>query len=503
VLVFWVVDFAQQRTWPDRFWAFTLADVSFGAAIVAFIPALVAWHGDRRTVSAVISNGVFDLQTLGASPESYVLPAMRNPILGGITRHVDPLADHHWAENTLFLGWSLLALGIVGAVLVIRRHPLTLQTPRLRFFLVCMTILAPAAFLCSLKRETSVFGVDIPMPAYLMGEFTTFWRVFARFGLLVTFALAVLAATVLTAALHTGRRGLALALAASALLVVEYYNGVAHVYVFREAAYSTWLARQPKGIVAHYPLPTDSEPAIKLAGRTFYQQTYNGHPQFTVFGSGYGGTREEGIRILARYVDDPLTPGILRAEGVKYILLHDDVYREQGQAPPRVPSGFHLVARIDGHVRALELNDDVQPADLPNVLEQNAASIAATESLRAPVLKLHGFSAPRRVGDSAGWRTVDGEGTIDFESRDDRLRRAVVYANLVSDTPRTLQLVDDSGAVVAQQPVGRRGAIVNLGPVRLGAGTTSFTVRTEPAGPVDMLVVQVQPLADFSTSIAD
>ncbi len=85
---------------------------------------------------------------------------------------------------------------------------------------------------------------------------------------------------------------------------------------------------------------------------------------FSIFGSGSGGTREEAIRLVSRYIDDPLTPGVLKAEGVKHILLHDDVYREEGKEPPSVPPGFELVADL-GNVRALAIADEVQPADLP------------------------------------------------------------------------------------------------------------------------------------------
>ncbi len=72
---------------------FTLADVAIVATIVAFLPALIAWHYDRESVARVVSNPVTQLQDLGAAPESYVLPSARHPIFDSVTRAVDERAD--------------------------------------------------------------------------------------------------------------------------------------------------------------------------------------------------------------------------------------------------------------------------------------------------------------------------------------------------------------------------------------------------------------------------
>jgi hypothetical protein len=500
--VFWVLELVREK--GRSLWPFTFAGVAFASSVVAFLPALIAWRGDKQAVAANVSNPLQDLQNLGAAPESYILPSVRNPVLGGITRHFDPIADSHWAENTLYLGWSLLILGLIGAWLVIRRYPDTFATPTRRFFFVGMTVLAPAAFLCSLKRETSVFGLDVPMPSYVIGQFTTFWRVFARFGLLVTFALAVLAALTLTALMRRTRYGVAIFVAAMLLLGFEYYNGVAPAYTFEATPYSKWIAKQPPGSVANYPLPTDAAPALRLLANTFYQQIFNKHPQFALFGSGYGGTREDGIRIMARYVQSADTAGILKAESVRYVLLHDDVYRQVGEEPPADPPGMHLVARLPGNVRAFELNPDVVAADLPKLLDLNAATIGTAQALRTPDLSLRGFSDPYARSGEAGWRKLPGEGQVVLTSHDTRVRRGQLVFNTVSGgVPRTLQLIDDNGTVVRQVTVATTPTQVLLGAFDIHGRTTNFTLRTDPAGPIEIGPVAVQPLADFSTSILD
>jgi len=483
--VFWAAELVRARSWHERLWLVTLADVAILTAIVAFLPALIAWHYDREAVATIVSNPVTQLQNLGAAPQSYVLPSVRHPILEPITRAVDQRADDHWSENTLYLGWSLIALGIAGIVLVVRRHRDSLSTPLTRFFLVCMVALAPAAFVFSLKRESTVFGVDIPMPSYLIGEFTTFWRVFARFGLLVTFALAALAAFALTVLIRRYRHGLAVASAACALLVFEYFSGFAPAYSFSNPdPWVGWLKQQPRGIVAHYPLPTDQAPALQMMARTYYLQQRYEQPIFSIFGSGSGGTREEAIRLVSRYIDDPLTPGVLQAEGVKYVLLHDDVYREEGKEPPAMPPGFKLVADF-GNVRALVLADGVEAADLPATLEQSAAAIALTQGLPTPELELAG-SEVRLVWSDRRLR---------------RLNLGVVASSPAA--PSTLEVVGEDGAVVASAQVGTEPTQLTLGPVRIDDGTERLLFRTAEGNVLRLEQVTTQPLADFSVSLRD
>ena len=170
--VFWIVDFARTRNWRDRLWAVTMVDVALIVSVVAFLPALIAWRAQRITVAENVSNTLQHLQNLGAVPESYILPSFRHPWLSGITRHFAPRSEFIWSENTLYLGMTLIVLGLIGIVLVARRHPGSLAHPTTRFFLVSMAALAPVAFLFSLKRETSVFGVDVPMPSYAIAEVT-------------------------------------------------------------------------------------------------------------------------------------------------------------------------------------------------------------------------------------------------------------------------------------------------------------------------------------------
>lgn len=488
--IFFVYDFVRQPTWGDRLWTFTLVDIAVATSAIVFLPALIQWAANPRAVGAGISNGVAQVQSLGATTQAYFLPSFRNPVLGKITTHFYPQAAYVWSENTLYLGWSLIVAGLIGAFVVWKRDAVTMLSPRTRAFAVMMPVVAIVAFLFSLQRETHWFGLTIPMPSYVISHFTTFWRVYARFGLLVTMALAALAAIALTVALRRYRRGWIVALAAFAVLGFEYYDGVLPIYKLQPMAYSNWIEKQPQGIVANYPMPTDNPAALRLLAETFYQQMYNKHPQFMLFGSGYGGTREGAIRDLVRYVTDPVTPSVLKAEGVKYVLLHDDVYRKADETPPPVPAGFHLVARIPGNVRALEIDKSVQPANLPQVLEQNAASLASVEGLPSPPVQVGPF--------------VNGEASLTFSWTNDELRRVdlVVHAQ-TGGQPRSLSLLDTQGNVLGKWQIGGGDTQVSFGPLQLNGTSARYLLRVDPVGPMKVTSVVAQPLADFSVSIRD
>jgi hypothetical protein len=498
--VFIVVDFVQQSSWHARLWAVTLLDISVAAAVIGFLPALIAWKGDRQAVASGVSNPVQDVQNGGATLASYLMPGTRNPFLGGITRHFYPRADFVWSENTLYIGWSLIALGLVGAVLVLRRDPETIRTPLLRFFLVCILITAPVAFIWSLKRETSVLGLQIPMPSYAISEATTFWRVFARFGVLVVIALAILAAVALNVALKRWRWGRLLVVLAFAAIIFEHAISFPSAFQLTPGpAWATWLSKQPYGSVANYPLPTDKPQALVLLAESYFDQTTTKQPNFMLFGSGYGETREDAIRILARYVTDPLTPGILRAEDVKYILLHDDVYRSEGETPPPVPPGFHLVKRLPGDVRALELDPSVQPTNLAEVLSQNAASIALVEGLPNPKLK-----TPDLPVAANGSRILRRTGTLQISWPSTALPLTsvsfLIHAHVTSGSA-TIELLDQDGNLVSQAAVGTADTLVSLGPATVSGSHATFVLRSTPETTMQLTSIQVQPLADITKSI--
>lgn len=497
--VYFVFEFARQRNWPERLWTMTLACVALAVAVVLEIPGIVAYYRDHATVARSIGNPTVELQRLGASSGAYILPARNHPVFGPITRHFTSSAN--FAEQTLFFGYTTIVLAIVGLVLVVRRHPETTATQLRRWALVFAAILLPVAYWASLRRVVYPLGVPVPGLSFFLGYVTTFFRVYARFGVIVGICLVLLAAPALDRIVRRWRHGIMIGLALWALVAFELLPG--RVVGWRGAAqppaYDRWLADAPAGIVAHYPMLTDQEPAIHLGEREIYFQMFHGQPLYNLFGAGTGGTREDAIRILSRYITDPNTPKILASENVRYVFVHDDVYREQGQAPPVVPRELKLIKRFPG-VRAYELRRNVQKVNLDGLLEQNAVPIAAVEGLRAPTPRYAGFGP----SDTAGRRSFRDGAQLTFDNRDVNLKRIQLVVHLQSvGTPQTVQLVDATGGVAAQSVIEPRDVQVNLGPFPLPQGESTYTLRLSGGSGAKMLLgsMFVQPVADFSVSL--
>jgi hypothetical protein len=178
---------------------------------------------------------------------------------------------------------------------------------------------------------------------------------------------------------------------------------------------------------------------------------------------------------------------------VRYILLHDDVYRSQGEQPPPIPTGMHLVARLPG-VRALMLNSDVKAADLPTVLRENAASIALVQGLPAPHVSTSGINDGTLQRDAQLKLTWDDPGLAYLQF--------LVHASAPKGA-RTLQLLDTSGHVIAQGTVGTEDTQLVLGPTGVSGLSASYTLRAEPAGDVKITSLQAQPVANVTKSIRD
>jgi hypothetical protein len=202
-------------------------------------------------------------------------------------------------------------------------------------------------------------------------------------------------------------------------------------------------------------------------------------------------------------VTDPNTPGILAAEHVKYVFVHDDVYKEENQPPPALsPAVFRLVKRFPT-VRVFELQPSVKPLDLGLLLEQNAAAIGAVEGLDVPQLSESGFGPSSRKG----WKSFSDGATLVLNNKDVNLKRIqiVVHFGTLAGT-RTVSLVTADGQTAGQASVNSPDIQVTLGPFELPQGTSKLTFQVSPrlgAGQHMLLgPMLIQPLADYSVSLA-
>lgn len=198
------------------------------AAILAFLPEVVV---DPRFAFPRA-----DLGNYAARWASYVLPPIEHPVLGGWARD-------YWVregnpagalEQQVMPGWGLLTLAAVAVWLRIRRGAAALTRP-----VWWLLILGTVALLCSLAPGSTLFGWRLPSLAESLYPAAPMFRSYARFGVVVTLAVAVLAGI--------GARGLWAhrpgRVAAAVLLAVAAFE-------LRPAA-ARWRDLLPPGVYQH------------------------------------------------------------------------------------------------------------------------------------------------------------------------------------------------------------------------------------------------------------
>ena len=506
--LYFLFEFARVRGWEEKLWTTTLACAGCGVTLVCLVPGIIAYLHDRAAVSQSISNGLIELQHGGAFWGAYILPAHFHPVFGPITRHftssLNFTSTQNFEEQALFFGYTTMLLAAAGIVLLLRRNRITTSTPARRRALTFAAVLLPFAYWSSLPRLVHPFGVPVPGLSFFMGHVTSYFRVYARFGIIVCVALIILAAPALELIIRRFRHGLVIGMALWLLVGFELLPGPIYAWAgtSQPPAYDRRPAHEPPGIVAHYPLPTDQPAATQLGAQEIYYQMFAKHPLFNLFGAGTLHTREDDIRILARYITDPNTPSILAAEHVRYVVVHDDVYREEHEPPPVISSDFRLIKRFP-NVRIYVLASSVKPANLSQLLEQNAVEIALPEGLQAPSTTYDGFSSPN----GQGARAFRDGAILGFDNRDPALKRLQLVVNVQSaGAPHTLELVAPTGQIVGQGTVGMGNTQITFGPFSLAAGKSvyGFHFPNAHAGSVMQLnSLIVQPVSDFSISLQD
>ena len=476
------------RDLAGRLWACTLACATAGVTGAMLLPGALSYFAERDKVNQALDNPIGQLQTFGADLGSYLLPTEQNPAFGWVTRS---LLSHGLDERLMYFGYSTMILAAVAVVLAFRG---TTFSDTQRRAVIYASVLVPLAVLCSLPRVVHIGSLSIPAPAYVGGQITTFYRAYVRFGYIAGIGLALLAAAALAALL--ARRHHWVAGVAVALCVIELIPGRITTWdAANPPPVDKWLAAQPTGIVAHYPLYTDQQPALELAGFEFYAQRFHGQPLFTVFGAGYGLTREHAIRVLARYVTDPVTPGVLAAEHVRYIVLHDDVYLAQHEALPDLrPPEFVPLARFR-NVRVFELH--AAPADLEKTLSDNAASIALTQGLEpAEVSFGSGFKA--RTAD--GYDLLDETGSELHLRNDGAARFFELRLQLWAERGATVTVKDSNSSGLRQLNVPPSTDVLLTERFRLSAGQKTLMLLASDRGVV-VRDAQAVPLADIESRL--
>jgi hypothetical protein len=345
---------------------------------------------------------------IGANFEDFFVPSSRQPLYGAVVRSVYGV---HVGERAAFFGYVLLILGLITAVRVFANF--RAANPILRF----AALAVPLGWLMSLPAEPKIFGRTVPLPdaAFVIGTFTSWWRIYSRFILLAGLGLSILSAYALTRLLGSPRassRYLAYALAG--LIVLEALPGLPPpTSRLRVDGLTRWLAEHPGGSVATYPLAagvTTPRDWGKIYWGSYYLQIYHRHPIFAavdpsmVYPSILGLTQA-----LVGDLSNNRTPGMLRTAGVRWVILRLPLYRASHQRVPRIPRGLRPVASFPG-ARVYEVV--APPLDLAELVNEHPKRLARAFAIADPPLSFgRGFYAPEAFNGyiAARWMRQDAK----------------------------------------------------------------------------------------------
>jgi hypothetical protein len=488
VLVFLGIEVVRSGRRGARLRTAGLGVFAYGVALVSVIPVLVVFARERSSFRAAVSRSAHDFTTYAAPISAYLLPSPRNPLLHHlgafgrwlIARHPTDLTEH-----TLFAGYTTGLLAVVAVVFLLRRDGRLLEPAFRRRAAVLAACLAPVAFLMSLAPSERIAGIS-PGPSWLLAQITSYWRVYARFGELVGLALVLLAAFALTAlAAREGRIRRLVPYLALALVVAELFPGnPVAIDTSARPGWVTWLAHAPRGIVATYPMPMNGSQTDKLdALDLWYQQVY-ADPRFSIseMDPVEIQSRDQAIRFLAEDLESPLTPRVLATEGVRYVVVHDDVYNASGQpAPVLDPRFFTQLARPGARIFSVHAPD----VNIARALRQNESTIAALERLQPPSLEvISGAYAPEPFnGDEGRW--MHGDTVIQLHNAQPPMTMRLTGLAFSNGGPRVLEVEDGSGRVLASQTIPTYAVPLALGVLPDPSGTSRLTLTTAP-GPAPL-----------------
>lgn len=284
-----------------------------------------------------------ELVMYSSRPWEFLIPSVDHPVLG---KYVYDFVRAHLhgsniPEQSLFLGFVPLGLLLTGIVLVARgKFDATARTYFLFFAFGALWM-----YFLSLPPLLSLANATVPTASYFAYYIAPMFRVYARFGILVNFFVACAAAVVLIHLYQRMLRGRYYALLAVLLplLAFEYWSVPPNyaLAVDRPPDVYQWLAKESGDvIVAEYPMTTSDEPAFYTY--LFWQRI---HKKKLVNGASRDNAAAWDFFEKVKDLDHPQTPALLKLVGVKYIIVHKEMYQE-GLIP--MPLKRYFTATVSG-----------------------------------------------------------------------------------------------------------------------------------------------------------
>lgn len=296
-----------------------------GAVILPFLAGIGALWIFAQPASAPDDAGRDAITRFAARPIEYVLPPGEHPFLGDstgpfIARSVSPFGSVY----PLYLGVLTLAFALGATLVGLRRRS------RLA---VTYAAVAFVGLAFSMPPQVRLFGRLVNFPSYYVSEMVGTWRIYARFVVIVMFAVCVLAAIGAALLLEHRQRAvrivllMVLAVAVPVDLWVTPPRRTTQIVV--PPIYDV-LRAQPDGVVAEYPMrPADlsGDYSFLLFQQAHGKPILNGFPRRS---------QAEAKALHLSRLDELSTATGLAALGVKYVVLRHEF--EAGAMPTGRPS---------------------------------------------------------------------------------------------------------------------------------------------------------------------
>lgn len=286
-----------------------------------------AWNTYRRPFE--------DLFEQSARPLSYFLPSVAHPIFGKFTEQFVGTKVYGMSvtEHTLYLGWTVFILAFVAfrrwkkhikSPVAGLRSPVIEENNYIGFFVM----LAIVAWLWSQPPWWNIFSLKIYMPSFLMYKIIPIFRAYCRFGVVVMFAVSILAGFGLKHILKRFKSSnikLLIAFMFCVLVLFEFWNWPPYkvIDVTNFPTVYSWLRDQPSNIViAEYPLDAGSPDEM-------YKLYQVKHGKRMINGAIPGTPAHEFAQKIVT-LSEPKTVETLRGIGVNYVLVHHKGYEKTG-----------------------------------------------------------------------------------------------------------------------------------------------------------------------------
>jgi hypothetical protein len=280
-----------------------------------------------------------DLYTYAGHSWNYVIPSPHSFFFGSATQHFahGKVLYPHIEEFVLFLGYTNMGLAMIILFFWFTRRWIRLSArvtedvaKNTDWAISFALLTAVVFFIWSLPPTIKLGGITLYMPSWIVYKVVPAMRVYARFGVVVFFAVTMLSGACLACLNRAlAKRGHLLRYILILLLLVlvlsEFVEGggmpLQDIYD-REPVYAEVAGLPDGSIIAEYPFAACDE-----AYNSIYLWNHFEHGKTML--NGYGlGTKGESLRNCVLNLLDQRTPGMLAYMGAEYVVAHKDFYKK-------------------------------------------------------------------------------------------------------------------------------------------------------------------------------